>query len=59
MIGRSGERGSGISVIVALHDNDDDGESLFQTIQSGISTQFKSQDRPISNNSLLRKYTVL
>ena len=30
MIGRSGERGSGISVLVAQHDDDDDDESWFE-----------------------------
>ena len=50
-IGRSGERGSGISVLPARYDDDDDDDSvntilmskkvLFQIIQLSISTQFK------------------
>ncbi len=31
MIGRSGERGSGISVLAARHDDDDDDSILFST----------------------------
>ena len=30
MIGKSGERGSGISVLAARHDDDDDGDAGFQ-----------------------------
>ena len=50
MIGRNGERRSGISAQAARHDDDDDLLSqlniktfLFQTIQFNISTQFKCQ----------------
>ena len=49
MIGRSGERGSGISVLVARHDDDDDDDIfmqivLFQIIQFIMSTQFNCQN---------------
>ena len=43
MIGRSGERGSGISVLVARHDDDNDEMTktdLFQTIQFSMSINF-------------------
>ena len=30
MIGRSGERGSGVSVLAARHDDDDDHHHVFQ-----------------------------
>ena len=34
MIGRSGERGSGISVLTARHDDDDDDDDMYK---SGLS----------------------
>ena len=65
MIGRSGERGSGISVLAAQHDDDDDDDfkqlsltkerslnantALFQVIQFSMSTQF-SFSLPIHRN---------
>ena len=38
MIGRSGERGSGISVVAARHDDDDDiCIYIFQSVSTGLS----------------------
>ena len=33
MIGRNGERGSGISVLAARHDDDDDDDDIYITIK--------------------------
>ena len=35
MIGRIGERGSGISVLAARHDDDDDDDTIYQPLRSG------------------------
>ncbi len=42
MIGRSGERGSGISMLAARHDDDEDGE-LFEIEQFDHSTSCKQR----------------
>ena len=34
-IGKSGERGSGISVLPARHDDDDDDDDIYQPLRSG------------------------
>ena len=36
MIGRSGERGSGISVLVGRHDDDDDDDNHSESLLLGI-----------------------
>ena len=36
MIGRSGERGSGISVLVAQHDDDDDDDISFNLFSVNV-----------------------
>ncbi len=40
MIGRSGERGSGISVLPARHDDDDDDDFSFRFLSGKFSTIF-------------------
>ncbi len=43
MIGRSGERGSGISVLAARHDDDDDDESFQEMfLSSAMADSFSS-----------------
>ena len=50
MIGRSGEKGSGISMLTSRHDDDDKYNLCLQTV--------KSQNSSISNNSVLHKQQI-
>ncbi len=51
MIGRNGERGSGISALAARHDDDDDDKYRF------CLHSVKCQNSSISNYSVLCKYS--
>ena len=57
MIGRSGERGSGISVLAARHDDDDDGLELVKLLGYG-SMLFYLKHSSISNDKIFLKHYI-
>ena len=50
IIGRSGERGSGISVLAARHDDDDDDDTFSKGISPKVNIRAQQEFEPAYNN---------
>ena len=56
MIGRSGERGSGISVLVAWHDDDDDDDIFQNKVKEQIMESFNFEEKTMEYITRITPY---